>query len=173
MRKLGKTKCDFCGIEFEKPQSELNRNKKLGRKNFCSRSCVGKNHNKNHTFKRNDDIKKYSGNRRDNFTKFRYHFRNINKRKKTVTVTLEDLMEQWEKQNGKCYFTDVNLILSTNTKIVKNPIYSASLDRIDSSKGYEKNNIRWISRAMNHMKNDMSDENVFLLLEIIQNKKTT
>ena len=46
-RKLGKCSCDNCGIEFEKPISEIKRNQKLGRKNFCSRICVGVNNSKN------------------------------------------------------------------------------------------------------------------------------
>ena len=46
-RKLGNCTCDNCGVEFSKPQSEIIRNQKLGRKNFCSRTCVGKNNIKN------------------------------------------------------------------------------------------------------------------------------
>ena len=36
-RKLITFVCDCCGKEAQKPLSEYNRNKKLGRKNFCSR----------------------------------------------------------------------------------------------------------------------------------------
>ena len=46
-RKMGECTCDNCGIKFEKPLSEINRNNKLGRQNFCSRTCVGKNNIKN------------------------------------------------------------------------------------------------------------------------------
>ena len=42
----------------------------------------------------------------------------------------------------------------------KNPIYSTSLDRIDSKMGYIKGNVRWVSRAINWMKNDMDDNYV-------------
>ena len=38
-RKLGTVKCDNCGKEFQKPQSEINRNAKLGRNNYCCREC--------------------------------------------------------------------------------------------------------------------------------------
>jgi hypothetical protein len=62
--------------------------------------------------------------------------------------------------------------LSSYTKIEKNPIYTASLDRIDSSKGYIKGNIRWVSRAINWMKNNMDDIMVWELIDIlIKNKK--
>jgi hypothetical protein len=54
------------------------------------------------------------------------------------------------------------------SKIKKDPIYSASLDRIDSNKGYEKGNIQWISRSMNYMKNDMTDQEVRFILNLIK-----
>lgn len=170
-RKLGKCICKYCGIEFEKPQSEINRNLKLNRNNFCSRTCVGNNHVNNlGDYKGNVD--KILGMKRscDEYTKFRYHFRNIKKRFKEVNVTIDDLKNQWEKQNGLCYFTGIELVLSSYGKIIKNQIYTASLDRIDSNKGYIKNNIRWVSRSINYMKNDMSDDMVYELFEII--KKT-
>ena len=37
-----KTKCEFCNIKFDKLVSQVNQNKKLGRSNFCSRSCRSK-----------------------------------------------------------------------------------------------------------------------------------
>lgn len=45
--KMGKCICKHCGIEFEKPLTELRRNEKLNRPNFCTRTCVGKNNIKN------------------------------------------------------------------------------------------------------------------------------
>lgn len=52
-RKLITIKCDCCGKEFEKkPVSEYNRNIKLGRANYCSRTCSGKMCNKNNKTKR-------------------------------------------------------------------------------------------------------------------------
>ena len=53
------------------------------------------------------------------------------------------------------------------SKIEKNPIYTASLDRIDSKKGYIKGNIRWVSRSINWMKNDITDEMVWELCKLI------
>jgi hypothetical protein len=94
------------------------------------------------------------------------------KRNQEVNVTVEDLKNQWDEQNGICTFSGVKLILSSYTKIEKNPIFSASIDRINSSKGYIKGNIRWVSRTVNWMKNDTSDENVWEFINIlIENKK--
>ena len=172
-RRRGKCFCQHCGVEFEKPLSEIKRNEKLNRPNFCSRTCVGKNNCKN-LGDRLGDYKQIMGYNRhgDDFTKFRYHYRNMSKRKHEVDITIEDLRVQWEEQNGKCPYTGVQLILSTYKKIYKNPIYSASVDRKDSRKGYVKGNIIWISRVANWMKNDMSEEmvNDFINL-LIENKK--
>lgn len=175
-RKMGESTCDNCGVLFHKPISEIKRNKEIGRKNFCSRTCVGQNNSKHLLNVVNKyDISKHSSNRKDEFTKFRYHLRNIisrtRERNLNINITANDLKEQWELQKGICVFTGVNLEISTYTKIKKNPIYSASIDRIDSSLGYVKGNIRWISRAMNWMKNEMTDEMTWELIKLIQNKK--
>jgi hypothetical protein len=172
-RKLGTCTCDNCGIEFEKPQSEINRNKKLDRQNFCSRTCVGLNNVKNFGDRRNNyDISKHSGWRKDEFTKFRYHFRNIKNRGKELDVTIEDLKNVWEKQRGICPYLGIELTLNTYGKIKKDPITSASIDRIDSSKGYVNGNIQWISRSVNLMKNDMSENELLKIFDlIVENRK--
>lgn len=169
-RKLGVCTCDNCGTEFEKPLSEIKRNEKLNRKNFCSRTCVGKNNVKNFPSERVYDISIHSKWKIDEYTKFRYHYRNILKRDKLVEVTIDDLKEVWDEQNGFCPYLKIKLTLSSYSRIEKDPILSASLDRIDSTKGYVKGNIQWISRAMNYLKNNMSDENMIRVIELI--KKT-
>jgi len=168
-RKLGDCTCDYCGQLFQKPLSEIKRNSSLGRRNFCSRICVGKNNVNNLMYVKNDyDISQHANNRKDEYTKFRYHFRNICKRNKEVDVTLEDLKSIWETQNGKCPYLGIGLVLSNYSKIQRSPVYSASLDRIDSTKGYIKGNIQWISRAMNNLKNDMSHEDMLEIINLIK-----
>jgi len=173
-RKKGKCTCANCGVEFEKPESEIKRNQKIGRPNFCSRSCVGKNNVKNlPTNSKNYDISKHSKWRIDEYTPFRYHLRNVKKRDKEFNLTLDDLKQVWDNQNGICPFLGINLILSGYSRIEKNPIYSASIDRIDSTKGYTKDNIQWVSRSMNLMKNTMTNEQVFEILNLIKENKGT
>lgn len=166
-RKMGVTVCQNCKKEFEKPLSEIIRNKKFNRPNFCCRSCVGKHNFKNFGDKRSSH---HTG-KADIYSKFRYHFRAIQSRSREkgheINVTMDDLIEQWNTQKGICEFSGIELILSSYSKIIKDPIYSASLDRIDSNKGYIKGNIRWISRSINWMKNEMSDEMTWKLCELI------
>ena len=175
-RKMGKCTCNNCGIEFEKPLSEIKRNEKLGRNNFCSRVCVGVNNCKHLlNIENRYDITQHSDNRKSENTGFNYHFRTIKKRDKNYNITIEDLKELWNIQNGICYYSGVKLELMSYSKNKPSQIYSASLDRIDSNKGYEKGNIRWVSKSINYMKNTMTDEEVWELCKIIcenMNKKS-
>ena len=162
--------CDHCGKEFLKPLSEYKRNKSLGRHNFCSRSCACKYNcchrsqkmiehshsekNKQHLLSVNSTIYLY-----EKFPekRFSYFLRNCRKRFKECTITLNDLQEQWNKQKGICPYTGISLIIPTYTKHHNDPIHSASVYRIDSSKGYIPGNIQFVSTCINFMKNTMSD----------------
>lgn len=165
-RKLITIKCDCCGKEFEKPVSEYNRNLKLGRANYCSRACSGKMCNKNNKQKGNSQNLIYN-NRRDEYTPFRYYLRNAKKRFKDFNLTLEYLKTLWEEQNGICPYTGIKLQLAEYKNSHNNPIYVASLDRIDSTKGYIIGNVQFISTAINYMKNTMSHNDTLLLCNII------
>ena len=162
--------CDQCGTSFYKNKKELTRSNKNNRKHFCCRQCVGLHNVKNFLNAKSCYlIKLHSNNKKSEDTKFGYHLRNIKKRGKEIDVTINDLKTQWDKQNGTCPFTGIKLVISSYAKIDKSPIYLASVDRIDSNKGYIKDNIRWVSRAINFMKNDMSDDMVWELINIIKN----
>ena len=46
---------------------------------------------------------------------------------------------------------------------------TASLDRIDSTKGYTKNNIQWVHKTINKMKNVLHDEEFIQWCNLIAN----
>lgn len=165
-RKLIQFTCDYCGKVCDKPITEYNRNIKLGRHNFCSRSCSVTYANK-FCKKKYSTKNLISKNREDEFTPFRYYYRNAKKRFKSFNLTLEYLRDLWDKQKGICPYTGLKLQLATYTKNHSNPIYVASLDRIDSSKGYEIGNVQFISTAINYMKGTMSHEDTIKLCKII------
>jgi hypothetical protein len=170
-RKTGECTCDNCGVIFEKPLTELVRNKKLDRKNFCSRTCVGKNNIKNFPDRINNyDISVHSGHKKDEFTGFRDFFRRIKNKYKDYDVDLPYLKELWDLQHN-CPYTGVELVLP-KWKGVNNPLITASIDRIDSSKGYIKGNIQYISITSNLAKSNMTHQQMieFCML-IIKNKK--
>lgn len=152
------------------PLSEYNRNKKLGRKNFCSRSCAIRYANKNklHTFtdKCREHLLSICNNQIDEYTSFRYTLRSVYKRFKEVDIDLEYLKQLWETQKGICPYTGIKLKLPTykNHNFYFN---CASLDRIDSSKGYIKGNVQFISLPINLMKSTKSDIEVKQFLKQI------
>ena len=89
--------------------------------------------------------------------------------KKAVEVSLDDLKELWDKQEGLCAFLKIPLTLDFRAKKIEpNPIYRASLDRIDSSKGYIKGNIQFISLVLNFAKNKYSNQLIFDLIDLIK-----
>lgn len=74
-------------------------------------------------------------------------------RKKPIEITLQDLVDQWKSQKGICPYSGVSLTLvEKDTGWTQS---SASIDRIDSSKGYIKGNIQWVHKKINTMKSDM------------------
>ena len=76
-------------------------------------------------------------------------------------MTLESLKTQWDKQNGKCPYTGYTLVFPSETTAYKkrksNP-YTASIDRIDSSIGYEIGNFEFVCLTVNYAKNGFSKE---------------
>ena len=172
-RKQQEVVCTTCQTTFLKDVSEVKRNEKLGRKNYCSLSCASKTkENLEHLDAiRNRDVSKLDpANRRDEYSEYREHFRRCKRRGKEVDITLEDLKEIFEQQQGICVYSKVKLKHIVLGELCE-PIYTASLDRIDSSKGYVKDNIQFVSVAMNHLKNKMSHEEMLQAIEVIQNAK--
>ena len=109
----------------------------------------------------------------DRYTCYRVFLKRMKNRKKGVkecSVTLEDLEEVWNNQNGLCTYTKLPLILVTHTDPKKDiPEWKlASVDRIDSNIGYEKNNIQFVSRTINYAKNDMTHEEMIKFLSFLK-----
>ena len=175
-RKTVVVTCDNCGCEFEKVASEATRNAKLGRHNYCSRKCAGEAVTKRQTgHKRGpaigkslEHLKEICGNRRDEYTPYRYTYRCVKRRFQDVDIEIEDLVEQWNKQGGICPYTGFELILPENGNVKEIDFFHrASLDRIDSTKGYVKGNIQFVSTPINLMKQSQSDESIRCFLKEI------
>ena len=76
------------------------------------------------------------------------------KRNLEFNITIQDAWQQYLKQNKKCNLTEIELNLEHHWK-TKSAV-TASLDRIDSSKGYIKDNIQWVHKDVNLLKGSMS-----------------
>lgn len=66
-------------------------------------------------------------------------------------VTIDFLKKQYEKQNGKCYYTGVEMVVRKIGDQAYNP-FDMSIDRIDSSKGYIPSNIVLCCYGINVLK---------------------
>lgn len=141
--------CTHCSKEFYILKKEHTRQTTKGRNNFfCSRSCSGKrNITKNIT-------KRYvpKGNKlayKSKFTKILNKSRN---RGRDFNLDQNYLEEIW---SGKCSITNIDIHLDK-----KLSLSSASLDRIDSNKGYIKGNVQFVAYGVNLAKNKFSDNEI-------------
>ena len=82
----------------------------------------------------------------------------------TFDVDIDYCWQLFEKQKGKCYYTGLPIELGPRNK--RGGI-TASLDRLDSSKGYIKGNIVWCRKDINIMKMDKSDKEFIKLCKLI------
>lgn len=79
------------------------------------------------------------------------------KRNMDFNLTIVDLHNLYEKQNGKCALTGE--VLEFGTGFSKRGVYiTASLDRIDSSKGYTIDNVQWVHKDVNMMKRNYDND---------------
>ena len=162
--------CEECSVEFIKSSREVKRSLKLNRKQYCSMSCAKKSStNLAHlaSVRTQETSQLIPENRLDEYTIFRTHLRRALTRKHSCDLTLEDLKEVWEQQEGKCVYSKVSLTPASHLQ-PNSLIYTMSLDRIDSSIGYTKTNVQFISMAMNYLKNRMSHNEMLEMLSILR-----
>lgn len=67
-------------------------------------------------------------------------------------LTIESLVELWNKQNGKCAITGIQM---THTILEGKIKTNLSIDKINPTLGYTINNIQMICNIVNVMKSDM------------------
>lgn len=85
-------------------------------------------------------------------------FLNAQKRKLPFEITKEYAWEVFIKQERRCVFTNAVLTMEGNPKKYGTDKGNASIDRIDSSKGYIEGNIQWVDKTVNICKWSMSSE---------------
>jgi len=104
----------------------------------------------------------------DEDTEFKFYLKSIRSRDKTASVTINDVRNQWQKQHGRCAYTDIPLILATHSEYNYPRFMQASVDRIDSNLGYEVGNIQFVSITCNYAKNSMSHDEMKTFIDIIK-----
>ena len=156
--------CVICSVKFLRTKGEVNRNAKIGRQLYCSRTCAGKGNIVNISRDKRHHPENLRRKFSDEYSIFRVFMHRIigRKRKHECNLTLEDLKHQWEIQKGICSYTGWKLTTPKNTGDVRPLTPSmASLDRIDSSKGYLKGNIEFVSFMAQCAKNNFNKNDVF------------
>jgi hypothetical protein len=91
-------------------------------------------------------------------------------RKRVVSITWQDLLFQFNSQEGKCYWFGIPLHPDDIFK-VSYPL-SMSVDRLDNTLGYEKDNIVVCSRLANLGRCNCSAENYKDVVHKLINPKT-
>jgi len=86
-----------------------------------------------------------------------------NRTPKEFSVTIEYIWNLFLKQNRRCAISGVEITFDhlgdkKEHKFKNKSKVTASLDRIDSSKGYVNGNVQWVHKHINIMKNDMDQQ---------------
>lgn len=108
-----------------------------------------------------------------NFTKTTYSYiKNCAARRNifwSEELTIEYLWKLLQKQEFKCIYTGLPIQLTEKRKMsnVDFSDMTASLDRIDSSKEYTKDNIQWVHKNINFMKNNFTEEEFLNLCKLV------
>lgn len=156
--------CVNCGVSFQRRSGEVNRNQKKGRRVVCGRKCQGQINKPNLGDKlglgRPENLR--VGSSLDEYSNFRFYLARAKARakecaRKECLITLEELKLIWDSQDGICPLTGFKLTLKTLSNSGPLTIRHASLDRIDPSKGYTKDNVRFVSVMANYARNTFTD----------------
>lgn len=84
-------------------------------------------------------------------------------------LTLDQVLELWDKQNGKCAISGLDM---TTIRGKGKMILNASIDRIVPGNDYTISNIQLVCSHVNMMKSDLTEEELLEFCEaIINNKK--
>lgn len=72
-----------------------------------------------------------------------------------IDIDCNYLQELWDKQESKCALSGLPIDLRANWQTT---LQTASLDRIDNTKGYIKGNVQWLHKDVNNMKYTFTEE---------------
>jgi hypothetical protein len=84
-------------------------------------------------------------------------------------VTIEEAWAVFQQQGGRCALTGWPIAL--NTEKGCRATRTASLDRIDNTKGYTKDNIQWLHKDVNWMKGRYSSQRFYEMCKAVADYK--
>lgn len=71
----------------------------------------------------------------------------------SFNVSIEFLWKKYLAQDRKCSLSGIPIVFGTSKTMT-----SASLDRIDSNRGYEEENVQWVHKDLNLMKMHLNQD---------------
>lgn len=74
------------------------------------------------------------------------------KKKIPFNITAKFLVDLWNKQGGKCFYTGTKMRVNKG----KFHFYSPSLDKKDPQKGYVEGNVVWTLHGVNNFKQELT-----------------
>lgn len=161
-------KCTRC--KLEKPKYEfvitLYQHKKLIIKSYC-KECQ-REYNRNNTNKY--DRKQYKDCKRGDLkSHISERIANYYQEDSQSDLTTEYLIDLYDKQNGKCYYTNEPMIIGhRGGKTLKE---NMSLDKLSPIKGYWKNNVVWCTYLANTVKQNLNENEFYnICLTILKHK---
>lgn len=187
-RPMIELRCKMCGSVFSRSKREIERQVRAGRdpsQFFCSRGCSCRWGNgiltSEQRVHRSIAIQKSQpiataaardANRKGTFTyylnKARHRGHRFPGRWAPSDLTESYLQQVWDAQNGCCAWTQIPMIMCSSPDR-NNGLYAASLDRIDSSKGYVQGNVQFVLQPLNLAKGNRPDTEFIKFITHIMN----
>lgn len=80
-------------------------------------------------------------------------------------ITTDYLLNLYNQQNGKCYYTNENMVVTIGTRTLL--LNTASLEKLNPIKGYTIGNVVWCTYLVNTMKQNMNELEFYKYLKTI------
>lgn len=117
-------------------------------------ACINRNKTKDHSVKSNNGCwKDYKDIPYSWFSKYFIRKKSKNKKKRTGTITIEDVYNIWIKQEKVCNLSGIPIGFCDDGLG-----HTCSIDRIDSNKEYDLDNIQLVHKDINYMKNRYNND---------------
>ena len=167
--KEGIRECPCCKNSLDISNFHCDKSQPTGLQSYCKKCQTEKT--KKYTSTLNGFIKK--------IYKDMYHNAEKRAKKLLIDITCDDIHEMYNKQNGKCALSGLQLSHETyayrdNEHIINR--MNISIDRINSNLGYTKDNVQLVGAIVNRMKTDLPDQEFInfcsIVAEFNKNKTT-
>lgn len=158
----GRKQCTTCGEWKSLERFEKSKACHLGRTGRCNK-CAVKDTNKWFSANIDNYLKRLVNSHNQNRKHRSKHRCKSGVRTKdfwgTSCVTYEFIREMWNEQGGRCAVTGIEM---THVMGEGRTQTNVSIDRIDSSIGYEVGNVQLVCKAVNVMKNELGNDDLVM-----------